>query len=31
MNELITTVNDIIWSYVLMVALVGCFGCGLLS
>jgi AGCS family alanine or glycine:cation symporter len=24
MNELITTVNDIIWSYVLMVALVGC-------
>ena len=24
MNELITTVDDIIWSYVLMVALVGC-------
>ena len=24
MNELITTVNDIIWSYVLIVALVGC-------
>ena len=24
MNELITSVNDVIWSYVLMVALVGC-------
>jgi AGCS family alanine or glycine:cation symporter len=24
MNELITTVNDVIWSYVLIVALVGC-------
>lgn len=24
MNELITTINDVIWSYVLIVALVGC-------
>ncbi len=24
MNELITAVNDVIWSYVLIVALVGC-------
>ena len=24
MNELITSVNDVLWSYVLMVALVGC-------
>ena len=24
MNELITAINDIIWSYVLVVALVGC-------
>ena len=24
MNELITTVNDIIWSYVLIAALIGC-------
>ena len=24
MNELITAINDIIWSYVLIVALVGC-------
>ena len=24
MNELITSINDVIWSYVLMVALVGC-------